>query len=169
MSERDDNTLRELGWRRNLTPAEQELLQRHRGRHPEAQADWEAETALTTLLDRLPDAPLPSNFTAQVLHAVERTSREPVGPAGIWDAVRARLRPLLPRLAWSVGLIAALLLVWQRYEVTQHERLVAGVALVLQAAALPEPQDVMQDFEVIQQLDQFPPARDLELLAALSQ
>ena len=81
----------------------------------------------------------------------------------------SRLRPLLPRLAWSVGLIAALLLVWQRYEVAQHERLVAGVALVLQAATLPEPQNVMQDFEVIQQLDQLPPARDLELLTALSQ
>lgn len=168
MSERDDNTLRELGWRRNLTPAEQELLQRHRTRHPEAQADWEAETALTALLNRLPDAPLPSNFTAQVLHAVERTPLEPARPAGIWDAVRARLRPLVPRLAWSVGLIAALLLVWQRYEVAQRERLVAGVALVLQAA-LPEPQNVMQDFEVIQQLDQLPPARDLELLTALSQ
>jgi hypothetical protein len=169
MSERDDNELRELGWRRKLAPAEQALLQRHRAQRPEAQAEWEAEAALTHLLDRLPDVPLASNFTAQVLHAVERESLEPVSRGGIWEAARARLSPLLPHLAWSVGLIAAILLVWQRYEVAQHERMLAGVASVLQAATLPEPQDVMQDFEVIQQLDQLPPARDLELLTALSQ
>jgi hypothetical protein len=169
MSERDHNELQELGWRRRLTPAEQAVLQRLRARSPEAQAEWGTEAALTELLHRLPDAPLPSNFIAQVLHAVERESILPASRAGIWAVVRARLRPLLPRLAWSVGLIAAILLVWQRYEVTQHERMLAGVALVLQAATLPEPQDVMQDFEVIQQLDQLPPARDLELLTALSQ
>jgi len=168
MSERDDNELRELGWRRKLTPAEQAHLQRHRAQCPEARAEWEAEAALTELLNRLPDAPLASNFTAQVLHAVERASLEPVGRGGLWEAVRARLHPLLPRLAWSVGLIAAIFLVWQRYEVAQRERMMAGVALVLQAATLPEPQEVMQDFEVIQQLDQLPPAQDLELLTALS-
>jgi len=169
MNEHDDNRLRELGWRRTLTPAEQALLQRLRAQDPEAEPAWEAEAALTALLDRLPDAPLASNFTAQVLRAVERASPEPAGRGGIWEAVRARLRPLLPRVAWSVGLIAAILLVWQRYELAQHESMMAGAASLLQAAALSEPQDVMQDFEVIQQLDQLPPARDRELLTALSE
>ena len=42
--------------------------------HPEAQADWEAEAGLSEALGQLPDAPVPSNFTARVLQSVERES-----------------------------------------------------------------------------------------------
>ena len=62
------NPLRELVWRRKLTEAEHAGLRAQ----PETQADLELESRLTEALARLPDAPVPSNFTARVLQAVER-------------------------------------------------------------------------------------------------
>ena len=66
------NRLRELSWRRELTAAEEAELRAWLAAHPEAQADWEAEAGLNEALRQLPDAPVPSNFTARVLQAVER-------------------------------------------------------------------------------------------------
>ncbi len=66
------NRLRELSWRRKLTGAEEAELRAWLAAHPDAQADWEAEAGLNAALGRLPDAPVPSNFTARVLQAVER-------------------------------------------------------------------------------------------------
>ena len=67
------NPLRELVWRRKLTDAERAGL----GAQPEVQADLEIESRLSETLARLPDAPVPSNFTARVLQAVERESVRP--------------------------------------------------------------------------------------------
>ena len=63
--------LRELGWRRPLTAAEQVELRIWLAAHPEAQAEAEAEAALNQALTRLPAAPVPSNFTARVWQAIE--------------------------------------------------------------------------------------------------
>jgi hypothetical protein len=167
MNEREYNELRESSWRRNLTPAEQAELQRFLAEHPEARAPWEAETALTRILGRLPEAPLASNFAAQILQAVEREDAAARRPLGI-DTLSTWLRRLGPRLAWTAGLVAVGLLTWQQHGATQRERVVAGAASVLQAAALPGP-EVLQDFDAIQQLSQLPPATDQELLSALSQ
>ena len=62
--------LRELGWRRKLTASEEAQLRAWLAAHPEEQADWEAEARLNEALGSLPDAPMPSNFTARVLQAV---------------------------------------------------------------------------------------------------
>ncbi len=67
-SEPIQNLLRELVWRRKLTEAEHAGLREQ----PETQADLELESRLTEGLARLPDAAVPSNFTARVLQAVER-------------------------------------------------------------------------------------------------
>src|SRR5438105_15808113 len=64
--------LREARWRRKLTDAESAELRAWVASHPEAQAEFEAEARLTDALVRLPDVPVPSNFTALVLQAVER-------------------------------------------------------------------------------------------------
>lgn len=167
MNERDYNELRESSWRRTLTPAEQAELQHYLVAHPEARAAWEAETELNRMLGHLPNAPLASNFTAQVLQAVEHEAAA-TSRSSVIDMLAAWFRRLGPRLAWSVGLLAVALLVWQQHGATQRERVVAGAASVLQAAALPGP-EVLQDFDAINQLGQLPPATDLELLSALSQ
>src|ERR1035441_868191 len=66
------NRLLELSWRRKLTDAEEAQLRALLESRPEAQADWDAEATLNAVLGRLPDAPVPSNFTARVLQTVER-------------------------------------------------------------------------------------------------
>src|SRR6516225_12355183 len=67
------NPGRELIWRRKLTEAERAELQTK----PDNHADLEFESRLTEELDRLPDKPVPSNFTARVLQAIEREEMRP--------------------------------------------------------------------------------------------
>jgi len=167
MNEREYNEVRESSWRRRPTAAEQVELRRYLAEHPEAKAAWEAEAALTRMLGQLPNAPLASNFTAQILQAVGREVAATHQPSA-WDILAVWFRRLGPRLAWSVGLLAVALLVWQQHGATQRERVVAGAASVLQASALPGP-EMLQDFDAIHQLSQLPPSTDLELLSALSQ
>ena len=79
------NRLRELSWRRRLTGPEEAELRAWLSAHPEAQADWDAEAGLNASLCQLPDAPVPNNFTARVLHAVEReAAAESRGPEKKW-------------------------------------------------------------------------------------
>ena len=65
------NHLRELSWRRKLTGAEEAQLRVWLAAHPGAQADWDTEAGLNSALGRLPDVPVPSNFTARVLQEVQ--------------------------------------------------------------------------------------------------
>src|SRR5438094_9575636 len=72
------NQLLDTALRRKLTAEEEAQVQACLARDPQAKAVWEEEMALSQMLNRLPDAPLSSNFTAQVLEAVERNSlRQP--------------------------------------------------------------------------------------------
>src|SRR6266566_6235520 len=74
------NQLLDTARRRKLTGEEEARVQACLARDPQARAVWEEELALSQLLNRLPDAPLASNFTAQVLQAVERDSRHRHAP-----------------------------------------------------------------------------------------
>ena len=69
------NQLLDTALRRKLTAEEEARVQACLARDPRARAVWEEEMALSRLLKGLPDAPLASNFTAQVLQAVERDLR----------------------------------------------------------------------------------------------
>src|SRR6266478_5096189 len=92
------NQLRERSWRRELNTDEEAALRGWLAKHPEAQADWESEVALNEALRRLPDAPLSSNFTSQVLQAVQREeaaeSRRTRRGRFVWCR----------RLVWRLGL-----------------------------------------------------------------
>lgn len=92
--------LTELAWRRGLTPDEQARLRQYLAAHPAARSQWELEAALTRALDRLPPAPVSSNFTALVLKAVQRApapsawryrldpaSWLPAGGCRVWPSV----------------------------------------------------------------------------------
>ena len=76
---------------RPLTAAEQTRVAAHLAAHPEAQVEWETEQSLNQLLDRVPDAQVPSNFTAQVLAAVDREAA----------AATRRARPLVDWRLWT--------------------------------------------------------------------
>src|SRR5207249_11019761 len=75
MSDAEFNLLLENATRRELSAVEEARLHAHLASDPSAKAVWEEEMALSQLLHRLPDAPLATNFAAQVLEAVEREER----------------------------------------------------------------------------------------------
>ena len=106
------NRLRELSWRRKLTAAEAAELQAWLAAHPEARADWEAEAGLNEALGRLPDAPVPSNFTARVLQAVEREAAAELRRRRTWQ-VWLRWR-WLPKAAVAAVVLGAGLVSYQQ-------------------------------------------------------
>jgi hypothetical protein len=169
MNEREFNDLRELGWRRPLTPAEAARGRQHLAGQRESQAEWEMDAALTQALHQLPDAPLASNFTAQVLHALEREASLPARSDLPFAAVRAWFNRVAPRLAGAVAVVGLASLVWMQYSHQQQQRqFVRSAATILQASTVPNP-ELLQDFDAISHLSQLPPASDAELLTALSQ
>ena len=165
MNDSDDNELRETNWRRKLTPDEEALLQAHLAVHPEAQADWEEEVALSQHLHQLPDVPLSSNFTALVLQAVEADAANPARPASLVARWHAWASGFLPRIA-SVGLLLVLGMAGlYQYRTFTRAQFAASLKEVRPVAALPAP-ELFQDFDAIEKL-QIPAVADEDLLAAL--
>jgi anti-sigma factor RsiW len=156
------NRLLEQSWRRKLTAAEEAELRAWLAAHPEAQSDWEAEAGLNEALGRLADAPMPTNFTARVLQAVElEGATEPRGRAWAWQSWRF----FLPKAAAAAVVLGAGLLAYHQHEVTKRMELAQCVAAVSEVAALPSP-DALQDFEAIRRLNPTAPA-DEELLTLM--
>jgi anti-sigma factor RsiW len=139
--------LREISWRRKLTPAEEAELRAWLAAHPEARADWEDDGKLTALLSRLPGAPVPTNFTARVLEAVER---EEAADTRRRDA-KWSWRSFLPKAAVAAVVLTAGLLGYQGHVSKQHARMARSVQTVSGVASVPGP-DILADFDAISQL-----------------
>lgn len=156
--------LREQSWRRRLTAAEEAELQAWLAAHPEAQAGWEAEAGLNASLERLPDAPVSSNFTMRVLQAVEREAaaelRRPSGKWLAWLWLR-----WLPRVVFAAIVVGAGLITYHQVQVAQHKKLVESVAAISAVSSLPGP-DILKDFDAIRASNPSPPP-DEQLLAVL--
>ena len=156
--------LRELSWRRQLTGAEEAQLRAWLAAHPEAQADWEAEAGLNAALGRLPDVPVPSNFTTRVVQAAEREAaaglRQPGWKWGGWPRLR-----WLPRVALTATVVSAVLVSCLVVQDVQRKNLVESVAVVSMVSSLPGP-DILKDFDAIRASDPIPTA-DEKLLTAL--
>ena len=151
-------------WRRGLTPGEKARLQAFLAEQPGRATDWERETALNDTLNRLPAAPVASNFTALVMQAVERESKRTEPQAGESFGWLARwLRRPASGLAWAAALA---LLAWSGYE-QFHARpareQAKQLSLIMKTVA-PEA-GVFGDFDAIQRL---PAADDEELYAVLN-
>jgi hypothetical protein len=154
--------LREIGWRRKLTEAEAAELRAWLAAHPEAAAEHEGESALNRALGRLPDAPVPSNFTARILQAIEREEQQTAprtrDRAWLW-------RVLVPRtvaamLVLGVGALATL-----QYRMKQRANIGDSLVTIATVPTMPSLQ-ALEDFDVIQKLDSGS-AADRELLALL--
>ncbi len=153
--------LRELSWRQPLTGPEEAELRAWLAAHPEAQADWDAEAGLNASLSRLPDAPVPSNFTARVLQAVERNAAAELrGREGKW--LVWPWRRWLPRVALAVVVVGAGFVSYQKVDAANRRKLAESVAVVSSLSSLPSP-DILKDFDAIQALNSTPPP-DEELL-----
>ncbi len=167
MTEREYNDLREISWRRPLHPAEEAQVQTYLALHPEALSDWEAESGLTHLLDQTADVPLASNFTAQVLQALDREDAAPARRAILARWWQRWLQNPLPRLAWATAILLATFYGYQQYQHHEQEQLTKGLVQFSRASGLNEP-TVFQDFDVIQRLGQVPAPADEELWLVLS-
>ena len=153
--------LRESGWRRKLTEAEQAELRAHLAAHPAARADWEMESALNAALNQLPDASVPSNFTARVLQAVEREAAR----SRAWNW-RWNWHTLVPRVAFATAMIAFTGLVFQHHEINRQRTVLAkNVALVTRGQPMPSP-EALENFDPIRRMSQ-PQHADDELLALM--
>ena len=154
--------LRELGWRRALTRIELAELHAWLAAHPEARTDHEIEAALNVALARLPDAPVPSNFTARVLEAVQRDAARPQ-PKRDWAWV---WRVFAPRVAVATCVVAgAGLFANHRLAIWKLKTIAGSVQTVAAVSSLPAP-EVLADFDAIRRLGAAA-TPDNELLAAL--
>jgi anti-sigma factor RsiW len=164
MDKTPDERLRETIWRRPLTEAEQAELRAWLAAHPEARAGWAAEVSLSAALRRLPDAPVPTNFTARVLEAIERdaaAAERPLCPG--WVAgVR---RGWLPRVAAAAFAAVLIVVGVQVHQAAYRARLGRSVVAVSTIAIVPS-LDSLADFEPIRRLSRAPGA-DTELLKLL--
>jgi negative regulator of sigma E activity len=166
MNEHEHREVLEASWRRSLTPEEEAALQLHLATHPDEQLEWDDEVALTAALRNLPNAPLSSNFTSQVLQAIDREeaaqqrTRSSVSGWG-W------LRRWVPRFASVAVALTILLTVLNFYQARSRRdatSVFAAAAPIVNALPAPE---VLEDFDVIQQLRAAPEFNDQELVAVL--
>src|SRR6266404_3364971 len=149
--------LLELNWRRKLTPSEEAELQACLEAHSQAQAGWEAEAALTEALGRLPDAPVPSNFTARVLQAAEREAAlQGQDQTSKWRRWPASLQ-WLPKVAFAAIALGAGLLSYHEASEARRSGFLTGVETVSRVSSLPSP-EILQDFDAIRALNRTPPA-----------
>lgn len=155
---------RERLWRGTPDPSSDKSFREWLAAHPDARAELEAEAALSKALGRLPDAAMPSNFTARVLQqarAAEGTSRRiKAGLPGIWG-----------RFRWAIGVATAGLVVcagvfsYQRVEAFQRAKMLDSVLLVSKVASRPST-EVLEHLDTIERLTPVV-APDDELIALL--
>ena len=151
---------------RRLTVEEEARLQAHLAGRPELQAAWEEEAGLNRLLEQLPAAPISSNFTAQVLLALDRETNAPSRPAyaGWWQ--RLRWLELTPRVAVAGLVLCVGLLGYRQHQVSNRTELAKDIYGAGGVAGVPTV-EMLKNFEAINRLSQAPQTADLELLAAL--
>ena len=141
------NHLCELSWRRKLTAAEEAELRAWLAAHPEVQTDWEHESGLNAALGELPDVPVPSNFTARVLQAVEREAAAEQRRSGWSWAGRLRLR-WLPRVALTASVVSAAVVSCLVIQNAQRHKIVESVVVVSTVSSLPGT-DILKDYDAI--------------------
>jgi hypothetical protein len=149
--------LREILWRRKFTGAERKAL----CAEPEISAELELESRLSETLAKIPDAAVPSNFTACILKAVElEESRSAHQRNSRWN-----WHAFLPRVAVvAVALVFAGLALHHHELYSQRAKLAQNVALVAESQPLPSV-DALKNFDAIQRMSQ--PRADEELLALM--
>ena len=152
--------------RRRLTVEEEARLQAHLAGHPELQAAWEEEAGLNRLLEQLPAVPVSSNFTAQVLLALDRETRDSSRPVVTRWWQRLGWLELTPRFALAGLVLCAGLLGYWQHQVSHRTELAKDVYGAGGVAGVPTV-EMLKNFEAINRLSQAPQTADLELLAML--
>lgn len=156
---------REAGLRRKLSKSEVTELRAFLDLHPDATSEIEFDMALNQMLRQLPDRPISSNFTAQVLQAVTHArSQATILPAIGWTW--RWLRHQLPRWAMAGLLIGIGLFSYRQYQLQSRFELARSVMTVSNISTL-APVEVWQNYDAIVRLSHVPLQVDEDLLKAL--
>jgi anti-sigma factor RsiW len=163
MKKDSPDNLREVKWRYTFGAAKEAEVTKHLAAHPDEEAEWMAEAELNRALDQLPEAPVASNFTAQVLKAVELEILKDSRSKREWPAWQVGFG-WVSRFAMAGFIFAAGVFAFNRHQANQRTEMAHSVAQVSTAAALPA--EWLKDFDTIRNLGRAS-AVDDELLAAL--
>jgi hypothetical protein len=148
---------REELWRRKLSTAERAALR--------GQPELELEARLTDALAQMPNAPVPSNFTARVLDAITLEEAR-AARAAQTQGWRWSWRGWLPRVAVTAAVLLLAGAGFYQHEASRaRSEMAKSLSLVASAKVVPSV-DVLENLDVIQRMSQ-PAHADTELLAAL--
>jgi anti-sigma factor RsiW len=144
--------LLEISWRRELTEAEAAELHHLLAAHPDLHGQWAEDADLNELLEALPVAPVPSNFTSRVLRELEREeAAEARIPANKTSRFWNRAMRWLPRAAFTAIVFGSGLLVYRQHTlevVHEHERLGKDLATLAEAGGT-MPSEVLTNYDAI--------------------
>ena len=154
--------LREIGWRRVLTEAEQAELRAWLVAHPEAAPDIKQEAVLNAAIAKYPNAPVSSNFTARVMAAIEQDEvaqrRASSRPKTHW------WRAFIPRFAVVALVVVTVALGYRHNAAVQRTELTDAAKQIAEGRALSD-MAVIEDFETIRSLNSAEATVDENLLA----
>ena len=166
MNESTYQELLEASWQRKLTSEEDARLQVYLADHPLVQSRWAEEAALNECLQHLSPAPVPSNFTARVLQAIDTEELHRERTATASPGLHAWLNRFLPRLA-SLGVVLVLSIAgFHQYRSFHRGQVAQNAAMISDLAAIPGP-EILKDFEAIHQMRQVTSFSDDDLVTAL--
>lgn len=152
--------LKEKSWVEPLSAEERAELRNYLSANPEMQQDWDEEATLTTALNRLPDAPVSSNFTSLVMQAVKRADVETER-----KATRSFWRfGWVPKFAIAIAMLCLGTFSFHEYQVATRAKLAADVKAFAETAPIPQV-DWLKNFETIEQMSKVQVA-DNDLLMA---
>jgi hypothetical protein len=154
--------LLELSWQRSLTQNERAQLSAWLALHPEFKSQWEVEANLNTALETLPQAQVPSNFTARVLQEVSRDAAGQKGRVSAFTNLWRRRPRWLIRAAFAALVLGTGLFSYHQVMAARRADIARNVATVCGVSSMPSP-EVLKDFDAIRAMDPSPPA-DEELL-----
>lgn len=161
MNELDRSDLLKLAVQRPLSSNELTRLRSLYGTEPDGMEAMELDLRVTQSISQLPNVPVSSNFTAQVLQRVERVEggRRVKAGSGFWGVLMRWVRPITVGSALAfVGVVGYL-----QYRTSARVEFAESVATLSTAAAVP-PLELLQNFEAINQLSQVPRDEDVELV-----
>ncbi len=166
MSDAEHNPLIDAGLRRKLSAEERTRLDVLLAANPSQRAAWEEELSLNLLLRQLPDKPLASNFTAQVLQAIHRDSlaHSQIARVGWWQWLTAH--GWITKAAFASLIVTTGLLSYHEHQMRTRTELARSVAKVSNVASLVSA-DVLENFDAINRLGQVPTQMDDDLYRAL--
>src|SRR5687768_5436225 len=152
MSEPNGNEISDLlarASRGELSASEMRDFERRLEADPVLREAWLLEQHLQRALNRLPNVPVPTNFTSLVLQSVRPEQPSPQQRPSSW--LRLRFSRLAAGLA-VVGLAG--FLTFKQYRKGQHEEMAQSVGSFTQVASALSPEQrpglAFQDFEAIQ-------------------